>query len=324
MLASRLGEGISIVARLLKESRMPAIRLCLAALLLCFGLTACADQPGAPASGIAARSVGPITEEKGPWREQDHWIPVEGTRQVILMRLCRPAGSNPARLVVANHGSPPSSAQRPNMAPWSCEQRAISWFLTRGYAVALPLRRGYGASVGTWAETYGSCRDPNFVAGGTETARDIRSAIAYATSQPGIRRDGVVVVGQSAGGWGSLALAAGNPPEVAAIVNMAGGRGGRVDNLPNNNCRADVLATSAGRFGQTARIPSLWVYTANDSFFSPSLAGAMHQNYVQAGGVADFRALPGFGQDGHGLFTAVGGPQIWGPLVEAFLANTLR
>ena len=105
---------------------------------------------------------------------------------------------------------------------------------------------------------------------------------------------------------------------------MAGGRGGRVDNLPNNNCRADVLTTSAGRFGQTARVPSLWVYTANDSFFGPSLAGAMHQNYVQAGGAADFRALPAFGQDGHGLFTAAGGPQIWGPLVEAFLANTLR
>jgi len=218
---------------------MQVIRLCLAVPMFCFGLAACAEQPGAPASGGAARAVGPITEEKGPWREQDHWIPVEGTSQFILMRLCRPAGGNPARLVVANHGSPPSAAQRPNMAPWSCEQRAISWFLTRGYAVALPLRRGYGAS------------------GGTETARDIRSAIAYATAQPGIRRDGAVVVGQSAGGWGSLALAARNPPEVAAIVNMAGGRGGRLDNLPNNNCRADVLATSAGQFGQTARIPSL-------------------------------------------------------------------
>ena len=238
---------------------MPGILLCLAALLFCFGLTACAEQQGAPAAGIAVRSVGPITEEKGPWREQDHWVPVEGTNQFILMRLCRPAGTNPARLVVANHGSPPSAAQRPNMAPWSCEQRAISWFLRRGYAVAVPLRRGYGASGGTWAETYGSCRDPNFVAGGMETARDIRSALAYATAQPGIRRDGAVVVGQSAGGWGSLALAARNPPEVAAIVNMAGGRGGRVDNLPNNNCRADVLTTSAGRFGQTARVPSLWV-----------------------------------------------------------------
>lgn len=287
-------------------------------------LLGCTDPGGGTVMGSAARSAGPITEEKGPWREQDHWIPVEGTNQFILMRLCRPAGSNPARLIVANHGSPPSAAQRPNMAPWSCEQRAISWFLTRGYAVAVPLRRGYGASGGAWAENYGSCRDPNFVAGGTETARDIRSAVTYATAQPGIRRDGAVVVGQSAGGWGSLALAARNPPEVAAIVNMAGGRGGRVDNLPNNNCRADVLATSAGQFGQSARVPSLWVYTANDSFFGPSLAGAMHQNYVQAGGVADFRALPAFGQDGHGLFTAAGGPQIWGPLVEAFLANTLR
>jgi dienelactone hydrolase len=303
---------------------MTVMRFLGLALLLCFGLSACAEQAGAPAAGGQARSAGPISEAKGQWRAQDHWIPVEGTDRLILMRLCRPNAANAARLVVVNHGSPPNAAQRPNYAPWSCEHRAISWFLTRGYAVALPLRRGYGASGGAWAENYGSCRNPDFVAGGAETARDIRSALAYATTQPGIRRDGAVVLGQSAGGWGALALAARNPPEVSAIVNMAGGRGGRVDNLPNNNCRADALAASAGSFGQSARVPSLWIYTANDSFFSPSLAAEMHQNYVRAGGDADFRALPAFGQDGHGLFTAAGGPQIWGPLVEAFLANTLR
>lgn len=294
------------------------------ALALSMLLWGCNEQAGHPATGASSRTIGPLQQEQGPWRQQDHWIPVEGSDQLILMRLCRPNGSNPARLVVVNHGSPPNPAQRPNMAPSACDQRAISWFLQRGYAVALPLRRGYGASGGNWAEGFGSCRNPDFVAGGNETARDIRSAIAYAARQPGIRQDGIVVLGQSAGGWGSLALAAQNPPQVSAIINMAGGRGGRVDNLPNNNCRPDALAFAAGRFGQSARIPSLWVYTANDSFFSPSLAGAMHQNYVQAGGIAEKRALPAFGQDGHSLFSAQGGPQIWGPLVEAFLADTLR
>lgn len=297
------------------------MRFLLTFLLLCFGLSACADQPRVPET---RPNVGPISQAKGPWHEQDHWIPVEGTDQHILMRLCRPGAAAPARLVVVNHGSPPNAMQRPNYAPWSCEHRAISWFLTRGYAVAVPLRRGYGASGGAWAETYGSCRNPDFLTGGAETARDIRSALAYATAQPGIRRDGAVVLGQSAGGWGALALAAQNPAGVSAIVNMAGGRGGRVDNLPNNNCRADALAASAGTLGQTARVPSLWIYTANDSFFSPSLAAEMHQNYVRTGGIAEFRALPAFGQDGHGLFSAAGGPQIWGPLIEAFFANTLR
>ena len=39
---------------------MSGIRLFVTALVFCFGLNACADQPGTPAAGIAARSAGPI------------------------------------------------------------------------------------------------------------------------------------------------------------------------------------------------------------------------------------------------------------------------
>ena len=75
---------------------------------------------------------------------------------------------------------------------------------------------------------------------------------------------------------------------------------------------------------QTPPTPIVCVADGKYSFFGHSLAGAVTQNYCRDGGAAEFRALPGFGQDGHGLFTAAGGPQIWGPLVETFLANTLR
>jgi len=50
-----------------------------------------------------------------------------------------------------------------------------------------------------------------------------------------------VVVGQSGGGWGSIALASLNPSSVQAIVIFAAGRGGRVDGKPNNNCAPDKL-----------------------------------------------------------------------------------
>src|ERR1039458_3569281 len=39
-----------------------------------------------------------------------------------------------------------------------CDQEAAQWFLTRAYVVAFPLRRGYGATGGKWAESYGSLR----------------------------------------------------------------------------------------------------------------------------------------------------------------------
>jgi pimeloyl-ACP methyl ester carboxylesterase len=79
------------------------------------------------------------------------------------------------------------------------------WFLEKGYAVALALRRGYGETGGAWAEDYGSCTRPNYVDAGVETSRDLDAVVAFMTSLPFIQPDGAIVVGQSAGGWGTIA-----------------------------------------------------------------------------------------------------------------------
>jgi dienelactone hydrolase len=283
--------------------------------LLAFG--GCQEQPVSPAAA-ASRGAGPEAPPAGPWREQIHWLPV-GDR-LIQARLCRPPGEAPAPLVVINHGSPADPARRPGTRATSCSAEAAQWFLGRGQAVLFPLRRGYGASGGGWAESYGRCATPDFAAAGRETARDIAASIRYATQLPGIRPERVLVVGQSAGGWGALALAAENPPQVAAIVNMAGGRGGWAEDRPNSNCRPDLLVQAAGVFGQTARIPTLWVYTANDTYFAPELAARMHEAFTQAGAVAAMRALPAWRSDGHSLFFGSGGSTGWGPILDAWLA----
>ncbi|MBR0656713.1 hypothetical protein GXW79_16655 [Roseomonas arctica] len=206
------------------------------------------------------------------------------------------------------------------MAPSACGGEAVSWFTSRGYAVALPLRRGYGASDGPYAES-STCPGAAFEQAGLESARDILSAIDYARTLPDVRgSEPVIVVGQSAGGWGSLALASRNPAGVVAVVNMAGGRGGWAQNAPNTNCRPDLLADAAGAYGRTARIPVLSIYTANDSFFAPAIARNIQQNYLAAGGVMEVHNLPAFGSDGHNLFFARGGSLVWGPEVERFLA----
>ncbi|MBY0339494.1 MAG: hypothetical protein K2X11_22985 [Acetobacteraceae bacterium] len=236
----------------------------------------------------------------------------------LVTRVCAPAaGVGP--LVLINHGSPPSAADRPGMRPAGCEHEAVRWFTSRGYTAAMPLRRGYGATGGAWAEEFGRCDDADFLGAGRATADDIEAALRGLAGHPAVRPGPAVVVGQSAGGWGSLALAARNPEGVARIVNMAGGRGGWARGVPNSNCSRGRLPEAASRFGATARVPTLWVYTANDSFFDPELAAQMARRYREAGGVLEFRALPGFGRDGHGLFFAAGGSQVWGPLVEPFL-----
>ena len=108
----------------------------------------------------------------------------------------------------------------------------------------------------------------------------------------------VVVVGQSAGGWASIALSSLNPPQVKAIITFAAGRGGRVGGKPNNNCAPDTLVEATREFGRTSRVPMLWIYIENDTFFGPALSKRMHEAFTAAGGKAEYRLVPPFGNEG--------------------------
>jgi dienelactone hydrolase len=250
-------------------------------------------------------------------------IPREGTPDGLLTRLCLTQVRSPAPLVVVNHGSPPDAKKRLTRTPAPCGPVA-RFFTSRGYTVAFPLRRGYGETGGRWAESYGRCDSADFVAGGQATADDIAAALDYLLHQPYIAKGGTVIVGQSAGGWGTLAFAARNPEGIAAFINFAGGRGGHRNNRPNSNCSPDALVASAGVFGKSTRQPTLWIYTENDSFFAKELSGRMHAAYTASGGRARYELLPAFGDDGHNLFSGKGGIEIWGPIVDRWLTRTSR
>jgi dienelactone hydrolase len=186
------------------------------------------------------------------------------------------------------------------------------------------MRRGYGPTGGAWAEGYGSaCSADGYADAGRAGVREIEALVAYATALPYARPNGVVVVGHSAGGWATVAYDSRPHPKVVAMVSMAGGRGGHYHEVAHDNCRPDQLERAAGIYGATATTPMLWIYAANDSFFSPEIAAAMYAAFTQAGGKAEFDQLPVFGSDGHMLFNRNGGSAIWGPLVARYLAERL-
>lgn len=269
------------------------------------------------------RRPGAIGTPEGKERMQLHWVPMIVPNQVrddvIQMRVCRPPTDEPVGVAVVNHGSPSSSNDRPKMSPSSCTGGAARYFLDRNLAVAFPLRRGYGASGGDWAEEYGSCNRPSYGRAGLASAADIGSAVAYLRKLPYIRGDRVMVLGQSAGGWATIAYASLNPDNVFALVNVAGGRGGRNKGQPNNNCRADLLIEAAGEYGRTARQPMLWIYTENDSYFDPKISGSMYAAFAKAGGQVEFRLLQSWGSDGHNMFFGTNGSKTWAPLVDEYL-----
>lgn len=260
---------------------------------------------------------------------QDQGLPLQipvadGTGQLWTMQghLCRPEGGRAARLVIINHGSPAKSKDRPGMKLASCRSETVQWFLQHHYAVALVTRLGYGATGGPWTEGYGGCGHADFYGAGMETARQIDAMVAYLVRLPGIVPNDVIVVGQSAGGWGTLAYDSMVHPHVTAFINMAGGRGGHYHNQPDSNCRPESLVAAAAHFGKTATTPMLWIYAKNDSFFNPHLALAMFKAFTDAGGKAMYAMAPAFGKDGHHLFFGRHGADVWGKAVNEYIKRS--
>jgi dienelactone hydrolase len=180
----------------------------------------------------------------------------------------------------------------------------------------VPTRRGYGESGGEWAEAYGRCEDPDYYGAGLETARDLRAAVEAVRGEPWADMQRVVLAGQSAGGFGSVAAASLGLAGLRGVVNFAGGRGSRG---PDDVCGEAQLVEAMSRYGAGAHVPQLWIYSRNDRFFAPALARRMHAAYEAAGGAAQFVEAPATGLDGHGYFATA--MDDWSPRVEAFLAR---
>lgn len=273
-------------------------------------------------AGLASAQprFGPQGSEQGPLRRQLWLVPSPVAGIAMRASVFRPQGRGPFPLAVLNHGSTQSEIQRLRLpAPEFPE--LTPWLVRRGYVVVVPQRPGHGATGGPYLEDQNGCENADYFASGNNTAASIATTIDFMTAQPLVRRDGVVVVGQSAGAWGALALASRNPRGLKAVINFAGGRGGRVNNRPNHNCAPEKLVEIAGRYGRGARVPTLWIYTVNDGYFAPALSKRMADAYTEAGGRVEYHLLAQFGSDGHELVTSQGGEALWAPVVERFLSR---
>lgn len=253
--------------------------------------------------------------------EQVLYIPMELPRErgvVVELEttVYRPDRPGPFPLVMISHGSPRNPADRKS-EPRKRYPKQAEWFVDRGFAVAIPMRRGYANSGGRYAEGY-ACDDPDYRTAGLSTANDIRAALSWLREQPWIDPDRIVLLGQSAGGFGSLAAASRNPPGVIGVINIAGGRGSQ---RAGEVCGADRLVEAIGGFGRTARVPSLWLYAANDGYFGPDLAQRMYDAYRAGGAPAEFVQMRAYGRDGHEIFRNDDASDYWTPAVERFLAR---
>ena len=251
---------------------------------------ACAQTP----------AFGPEGPEGSPARRQEWRVPTPDASTASHALLFRPQGDGPFRVAVIAHASVENEIQRAGMGQPEYMHLALA-LVARGFAVLVPQRPGHGMTGGPYLEGQGGCDAPDYFRAAKVSGRAISTALDFLRTQPFARKQGAVIVGHSAGGFGALSLAQRDPREVAAIIAFAPGRGGHAHGRADEVCAPEKLIAASKALGQSARVPVTWLVAENDSYFSPALSKRMADAFRAGGGGLTFKVLPTFEREGHFL-----------------------
>ena len=237
----------------------------------------------------------------------------------VLVTTFRPQGPGPFPLVVMNHGRPGDPALRAQFPRQRFEPIA-RFFIRKGFAVAVPQRLGYGVSASAGdPEHLTSCENPRYQPAGDAAAVQVLAVVAHMRKEADIDPSRLVIMGQSLGGFTTVATAATRPDGLVAAINIAGGHGGNPETRPGNPCGAYLLEYTFAAWGKTATAPMLWMYSENDKYINPKNSRAWFDAFTKAGAKAEFKLMPPFGDDGHALLVRAN--DLWQPVVDEFLAR---
>ena len=253
--------------------------------------------------------------------EEDVRIPVSNGNYTLAAKILRPDGQGPYGAIVLNHGAPVSAEERRTESP-DLLLHTAAIFARRGYVVVLPLRRGFGATGGDFAEDAGSCRSPDYRRGESNAADDVMAAYDYTRSLPYVDGSRMILAGQSAGGITSVFTAGARTPQgLVAVLAFAAGRGGNPARNPGVPCAVEPLAKVFDELGKTVKVPVLFHYAENDQFFNPQTSKLWYERFTAGGARAEYVLQPAFGKDGHYIFSEDTGVRYWLPAVERFLTK---
>ena len=116
-------------------------------------------------------------------REEIHTVRVAQADASIVVTTFRPGGAGPFPWIVLSHGTAPTAAANRALGCYRPLAPVREW-VQRGYAVVVPVRRGYGASGGDkFGDSYGSCARPDFRRAGEGAALDLLATVEWAKAQ---------------------------------------------------------------------------------------------------------------------------------------------
>ena len=236
--------------------------------------------------------------------EESVLLPVQiGARTEKLETLIvRPAreGRFPLALIVnGSAGKSPADMHADGLAHLAHD------FAHRGWLAASIVWPGYGRSTGAFEGKAGTCSAPHVITFLDARAKELGAALDALRTRGDVDSATSLGVGVSIGGVSMLALGARQDRPLTAVINISGGIYHYQEaGIPEANCGPyyQDLASNVATFGRRNVTPTLWLYAENDPFFGPELAQRLVSAYRSTGGVADFAALPAFGENGHTLY----------------------
>jgi len=271
---------------------------------------------------VGCASAPPRNELDATLRERVHSVPVIGTESNIVVTSFRPPGNGPFPWIVLSHGTATTVQANRAIGRYRPLVPIREW-VHRGYAVVVPVRRGYGASGGEhFADAYGGCERPDFPRAGEGAALDLLAVVAWAKADPDLDGKRWVLVGQSAGAFASIYTATKHPDGLVAVLAFAPVRGGDPQKRPGEPCAADQMAALFAAIGPQVRVPVLWFYAENDQYIGPRVQKLWFESFRAAGGRGELVVIPPFPErQGHGVFPSTTGIPLWTAAVSRFFAT---
>jgi len=227
---------------------------------------------------------------------------------LLQVTMFYPDGASPFPLAIINHSK--ALGDPKNEPPY----RSIflsRYFLSRGYAVALPMMRGFAGSGGVFRVN--KCDLAGF---GLTEAADIAAVVKYMSGQVHIDGSRAIVVGVGLGGWNTLALGVRGCPGVKGLITFSAG-------IREPACATweENLIAASGDYGARSRLLTLWFCGEDDDVVTAPTQRLMYQRYTEAGGKAEFVSYGSFKWADHNIIGSQEGYPIWMPKVDAFLTE---
>ncbi|MCJ7451204.1 MAG: alpha/beta fold hydrolase [Steroidobacteraceae bacterium] len=239
-------------------------------------------------------------------------------RQDIAVTIIRESATDRRPFLVLLHGRGASQAERTAMGLKTYPANS-RYFASMGFVVLVPTRVGYGVSGGPDVEYTGTCASKRFADGAEIAVSQTRQVLAFAERLPYVDPDHGIVVGESFGGLAAIAIASDDIRGLVAAINISGGDGGNARNRPDEPCRPDQMREAFARYGSANRLPTLWMYSANDRVWGPVYPRQWFAAFTRAGGRGQFIDLPADKNNGHYIFNR--NAAAWHPAFEGFVSQ---